>query len=212
MRFSREMAVPAISLLSLSPIAASAQETRQERDVSVGLLERQRHRDDGRPFGERRFSRVADGPEIALSPDMRFVQLKMLLVDDDPAVLRALGRQLQGHSLRFAMDATGALQELDAEAPDVVICDYRLPDGDGVALLEGVRRLFPGVRRVLMSADPPDYLRQILMAGVVEHFLPKPLRRTSEREIMELVLGPQASTHRSRGSARLKPVAADDLN
>ena len=45
-----------------------------------------------------------------------------------------------------------------------------------MALLELVRRVFPGVTRVLMSSAPPAALNELIEGGVVQHFMAKPLR------------------------------------
>ncbi len=139
---------------------------------------------------------------------MRPSPLKILLVDDEVMILRALARRLRGHQLRFATDVRSALLELQSESADVVLSDFNMPGGDGVALLEAVRRLFPGTRRALMSSDPPPYLSELMLSGVIERFLPKPLEGPLERVLRALV----------GGSERLQPVASapwislEDLN
>ncbi|MHB1502681.1 MAG: response regulator transcription factor [Acidimicrobiales bacterium] len=70
-------------------------------------------------------------------PDRRS---RVLLVDDDPSVRRALERALVLHGLDIttAEDGTGALRLLAAEAPDAIVLDVSMSGIDG---LEVCRRL-----------------------------------------------------------------------
>jgi two-component system response regulator PrrA len=64
----------------------------------------------------------------------------VLIVDDDPGVLRALGEGLaaEGFEVRMAADGTRALESIAARVPDVVVLDVSMP---GMSGLEVVRRL-----------------------------------------------------------------------
>jgi two-component system response regulator MprA len=65
---------------------------------------------------------------------------RLLLVDDDPRVLAAVGRRLgfEGFTVDLASSGAEALDRAAAKAPDVVILDVMLPEMDG---LEVARRL-----------------------------------------------------------------------
>jgi DNA-binding response OmpR family regulator len=69
-------------------------------------------------------------------------RLRVLVVEDSPAarerVRQALG---EGYQLRFAEGFTEALDVLRAEAPDLLVSEVDLPDGDGLRLCEQVRVL-----------------------------------------------------------------------
>lgn len=66
---------------------------------------------------------------------------RVLVVDDEPLILRALASGLgaAGYAVRTAADATGALEAAATWAPDVVVLDLRLPDGDGVEVCRRLR-------------------------------------------------------------------------
>lgn len=68
--------------------------------------------------------------------------VRVLVVDDDPSICRALEVALQtkGYDPRVTHTAGAALRLLGEWTPDLCIIDVRLPDVDGVALLEQVRR------------------------------------------------------------------------
>lgn len=79
--------------------------------------------------------------------------MRILLVDDELGVLRALTRLFKGlgHEVASAVDGAAALALLDDFEPDAVISDYRMPGMNGAELLAVVARRYPGARRVLLS-------------------------------------------------------------
>lgn len=107
----------------------------------------------------------------------------VLVVDDNPYVLRLILRELEGSVL--AVPATGwadALAFLDTAVPWAVVSDLDLGgDDDGIALLAEVRRRAPRCRRVLISgsASAEDHARvtRAMTAGTVHEFLAKPWPR-----------------------------------
>jgi len=66
--------------------------------------------------------------------------VRILVVDDDPAVSGSLDRalRLEGYEVETASDGTEALRSLAVASPDAVVLDLQLPDVDG---LEVCRRL-----------------------------------------------------------------------
>jgi two-component system KDP operon response regulator KdpE len=66
---------------------------------------------------------------------------RVLVVDDEPQLLRALAINLRARRYDVAVAATGAeaLRLASARVPDVVILDLGLPDLDGTAVLAGLR-------------------------------------------------------------------------
>ena len=66
---------------------------------------------------------------------------RVLVVDDEPGLLRALGINLRarGYEVDLAADGTTALALASRELPDAVVLDLGLPDIDGVEVIEGLR-------------------------------------------------------------------------
>ncbi|MFZ5471048.1 MAG: response regulator [Myxococcota bacterium] len=84
-----------------------------------------------------------------------------LLVDDDCTLLALYKDVVEGLPVRmiFTASAKAALEIMKREQPDVLICDYLMPEIDGVELVEEVRRTWPKVRCILHTAlnVPPRY-------------------------------------------------------
>ncbi|MEN6459406.1 MAG: diguanylate cyclase [Thermoguttaceae bacterium] len=68
-------------------------------------------------------------------------EYKVLLVDDDPAMLRLLSRWLAkaGYSIRTASDGREALDAIELECPDFLVTDWEMPRMDGLELCRRVR-------------------------------------------------------------------------
>lgn len=71
----------------------------------------------------------------------------VLVIDDDVIVREAVGRHLDGlYRLRFSDTVHSAHTRIAEESFDCVLLDFRLPDGDGLALLPAlVTRRIPVV-------------------------------------------------------------------
>src|SRR3978361_1213475 len=109
----------------------------------------------------------------------------LLSVDDDPAVSRAVARDLRRHYgehfrvLRASSAAEGleALRELKlrGDAVAVLLADYRMPQMNGIEFLEQAMDLFPRARRALLTAyaDTDAAIAAINVVDV-DHYLLKP--------------------------------------
>jgi DNA-binding NtrC family response regulator len=94
---------------------------------------------------------------------------RVLIVDDEPLIRWALQQTLtdSGDIVSEAGSAESALQLLkDANAPDVVLLDYFLPDSCDFRLLATVKRLVPRAQVIVMSAHcTPEIVRQAMLCG-----------------------------------------------
>src|SRR5690348_2499570 len=80
---------------------------------------------------------------------------RILVVDDDPAILETSARILRqrGYEVRTASDGFAALAELRRSLPDVIITDLRMPNMSGFELLSVVRRRFPQIPVIVISGE-----------------------------------------------------------
>lgn len=101
----------------------------------------------------------------------------VLVVDDEHLVARAVARALRLAMIdvQIADHPHAALEALEAQDFDLVLSDFDMPELNGVALLDEIRRRYPAIRRVLTSAAPPANLDTLLLSGDIEHFEAKPL-------------------------------------
>ncbi|RMF09117.1 MAG: response regulator, partial [Candidatus Neomarinimicrobiota bacterium] len=130
----------------------------------------------------------------------------ILLVDDEPLVLRAMARTLgTGYRLLQATDGAGGLEWLGKEEVAVILADQRMPGLSGDAFLKRARSLQPEAVRILITgyADiqavvravndggiyfyvekpwEPEELR-LLVANAVEHYR---LQRENRRLVEQL--------------------------
>ena len=133
---------------------------------------------------------------------------KLLVVDDEPAVISGLALTLgNDFAVHAATNGEAALRKLVAEGPfAIVLADHRMPGMDGATLLARVRGLAPDTVRVLLTgyADvdsavaavhsgqvfrfltkpcPTDQLRRALLEAFAQHRLMR-----AERELLERTL------------------------
>jgi signal transduction histidine kinase/CheY-like chemotaxis protein len=79
--------------------------------------------------------------------------LRILVVDDEPAVLEALDALLtrEGHTVMRAQDGEGALSRAQTERPDVILLDLHLPGLSGFEVVTRLRQI-PGLEAVPVVA------------------------------------------------------------
>jgi len=99
----------------------------------------------------------------------------LLLVDDDPAVLRAVGNYFEsiGTEVHRASSAAGALEAFERARPDVVILDLGLPDANGLEVLEHLRAQGVAVIMLTGNGDIETAVRAMQLGA--ENFLTKPI-------------------------------------
>src|SRR5215212_2122462 len=81
----------------------------------------------------------------------------VLVVDDEPAILRAVSAGLKARGYRALTVPTGkqALEAIVSDPPDVVVLDLGLPDIDGLDVCRRIRQ-WSSVPIVVLSAEGSD--------------------------------------------------------
>jgi len=79
---------------------------------------------------------------------------KILVIDDEEKLRSLLARilKLEGFELFQAGDCNSGLKVLEQNAIDVVLCDVKLPDGNGVDLTLTIKQSFPDCEVILLTA------------------------------------------------------------
>ena len=80
---------------------------------------------------------------------------RILIVDDDPSLLRLLSLRLhyEGHTAIEANSGAAAMALLDRELPHLMITDLRMPGMDGLQLFNAVHRRFPLLPVLMLTAN-----------------------------------------------------------
>jgi CheY-like chemotaxis protein/predicted regulator of Ras-like GTPase activity (Roadblock/LC7/MglB family) len=109
---------------------------------------------------------------------------KVLVVDDSLSVRKVVERALLGRQMQVVCAATGteALERIERDEPDVIVCDVLMPDKDGYEICEYVKR-HPRLGRTPV----------LLMSGIVNDEVRERAARVQSADVLS------------------KPFAADDL-
>lgn len=134
---------------------------------------------------------------------------RVLIVDDEPQILRALRINLQArhYDVIAAADGTQAIAAVQAEHPDVVVLDLGLPDIDGVQVIRALRAWTPVPVIVLSGRRGSTDKIEALDAGA-DDYVTKPFN------IDELLARLRAITRRhgtagEPAQARIGPYTID---
>ncbi len=115
---------------------------------------------------------------------------KILLVDDDPGLLRLLSIRLraEGYEVEAVESAHDALATLHRFAPDLVITDLRMDKMDGIGLLKELQTRSPGLRVVIITAHGtiPDAVSATQQGAF--GFLTKPVDKDELKALVERAL------------------------
>ncbi len=102
----------------------------------------------------------------------------VLVVDDDQRILAMLQETLEASGYRTLTAAGGpeAMQQLTAQAVDAVISDIKMPDWDGLTLLERIKESWPETPVIMITAYADNAIRERAKTSGAAGFLAKPFR------------------------------------
>lgn len=103
--------------------------------------------------------------------------VRILLLDDEPNVLRAIERLLSGvgYTVNTFDTADRALASVHVIDYHVVISDYRMPKMNGVELLEHLQEVAPTIPRIMLTSGiEPSVIGHTINRAGVFRFLEKP--------------------------------------
>lgn len=122
---------------------------------------------------------------------------KILIVDDDPDLMRALRLRLRANNYEVATASDGytAIAQAQKERPALIVLDLGLPVGDGFVVLERLQNsdVLASVPVIVLSArDPQSNQERALKAGAAA-FLQKPADNDELMNMIRLSLAPGQS-------------------
>ena len=115
--------------------------------------------------------------EHARGTDVLPEPARVLIVDDHEVLTASLAQVLDHEPDLTVVGAAGTLEKaralLATEAPDVVLLDHRLPDGDGVEAIPALLALRPEASIVVLTATTADHVLVAAIEGGASGFISK---------------------------------------
>ena len=117
-------------------------------------------------------------------------RFRIVIIDDEPIVCREIKRGLakEPYIVETFGDGQSALQYLDRQPVDLVLCDLRLPDISGLDVLKAIRRKHPISEVILITGHGSvDSAVDAIHAGAF-HYTTKPVKMTELRILINRAL------------------------
>jgi len=124
-------------------------------------------------------------PQPAQAPSAVPEERTLLLVDDDRFMLGVLNDMLVGQPYRVLSACSGeeALEVLDHEAVEVILCDQAMPGMLGTEVLARAAERYPKTVRLMLSGQPDlSEIEAAIASGVADDHYIKPLGARTLRE------------------------------
>jgi DNA-binding NtrC family response regulator len=120
--------------------------------------------------------------------------VKIVVVDDEPTIVLMCRRVLeaQGHAVHGFTSVRDALTQLEAEAADLLVVDYKMPELNGLEFIQRAWAIRPGLRVVMITA----------------HGTREVIGRATQSGVQSVVLKPFTPSELAKGVAAA--VAQDD--
>jgi two-component system, OmpR family, KDP operon response regulator KdpE len=141
--------------------------------------------------------------------------IRVLVVDDEPAILHAVQTVLetQGYAVSVASTGERALARAAAEAPELVILDLGLPGIDGMDVIRQLRSFAPRLPILILSAHGDDASKVRALDLGADDYVSKPFSvqellariRTALRHGQQAA--PLEASHIERGDVTLDLIA-----
>jgi DNA-binding NtrC family response regulator len=120
--------------------------------------------------------------------------VRIVVVDDEPTIVLMCRRVLeaQGHAVHGFTSVQEALTQLQAEAADLLVVDYKMPELNGLEFIQQAWAIRPGLRVVMITA----------------HGTREVIGRATQSGVQSVVLKPFTPSELAKGVAAA--VAQDD--
>jgi len=108
----------------------------------------------------------------------------ILIIDDEKDLCLLLGDALSSHgyNVKSVHTKKEAMSSLKTQAPDLVYCDLKLPDGDGMKILSKIKSISPRTIVSMITAHGSEQTRDEARILGAHSFIDKPF---NEEDILE---------------------------
>ncbi len=98
--------------------------------------------------------------------------LTVLIVDDEPDILELMEEEFRycGYSTFTAMSGNEAIKILQSNHIDIVVSDYKMPNGNGMVVLEHVNKMEKRPRFYFVSGQADVSIEDAIKAGARDFF------------------------------------------
>jgi DNA-binding NtrC family response regulator len=125
------------------------------------------------------------------------MQRNILVVDDEHVLATAMADYLTRHGYAASIEGSGeqALKTIDAQQPDLVLLDYRLPRMDGLQVLRKIKESHPEIEVIMLTAHGSvENAVEAMRLGAFD-YLGKPIDLEELRLVVGKALESQRRTH-----------------
>jgi NADH-quinone oxidoreductase subunit E/NADP-reducing hydrogenase subunit HndA len=101
---------------------------------------------------------------------------RILVVDDEPVVIRSAERVLknEGYRIEGALGGREAILKMEQAEYDLVFTDLKMPEVDGITLIRWIRNSKPGIGIVIITGYPSqETMKEAIELGIID-YVPKP--------------------------------------
>lgn len=127
----------------------------------------------------------------------------VIFIDDDPDIRQVMAQTLalDDMAVECFADGKSGLAAVDADFEGVVLCDYNMPDMDGLAVLESIRRLDDAIPVIILTGQGDISTAVNAMQHGAYDFIEKPF---DHDELIELLRHAQEKRQLALENRRLK--------
>jgi DNA-binding NtrC family response regulator len=103
---------------------------------------------------------------------------KIMIIDDEKIVgdMAKLSLEQDGYEVETFLNAAPAMERLKQQPFDVVVTDYKMKGIDGMEVLNTVKRLYPQIKVIMITAFANLDTAIEALRGDVHDFFPKPVK------------------------------------
>lgn len=119
--------------------------------------------------------------------------MRILVVDDSKAMRMIIIRTLRqagyaGHEVEQATNGAEALEAVEDARPDLILCDWNMPEMSGMDLLHSLRARGDQVPFGFVTSEGSEEMRDLAREAGAQFLLAKPFNADSLSEALESVL------------------------